>query len=308
MNVPGTQMHVLTLVFIVLYMFMFIYVVFHYIHRPQDKKWGWYILLLVLLISYNIAGGLFPDPNIPISIINQNIAAYGTGFLMASYFPYYFYKAFELTKLRFHAIYGVPVFLLGSFVAFFVIGYSINGDLETATSIGMLAPFAYALILLAKITVCVRERYQENRKQNKFAEEIAVYCAVAPWASMPVLSYFHVSQLVEVIITNTGFVIITVIFILRCVKGVRSEHREYLQQGKDADAAFFNSCNKYGLSSREVDVAMCLMLGMKNKAIAEKLHISEKTVGNHITSIYEKTDVSSRSALVYLFLIGRKSA
>jgi len=308
MNVLGTEMHVLTLVFIVLYILMFIYVGLHYIHRPQDKKWTWYILLLVLLISYNIAGGLFPDPNIAISITVQNIVAYGTGFLMASYFPFYFYKAFDLKKLRFHAIYGVPVILLGSFVLFFVIGYSLNGNLETATSIGMLAPFVYAIVLLGAITIAVRDRYKENRKQNKFAEEIAVYCAVAPWASMPVLSYLHASQLVEVIFTNTGFIIITIIFILQCVKGVRSQHREYLQLSKDADAAFVNSCTKYGLSSREVDVAMCLMLGMKNKAIAEKLNISEKTVGNHVTSIYEKVRVSSRSALVYLFLMGRNSA
>ena len=262
-------MHVVTFVFICLYLIMAVYVIFHYLHQPDDKKRMWYMILLFLLIAYNTAGGLFPDQNIAIPITIQNILAYGTGFFMASYFPFYFYKAFDLKKLRFHAIYGVPVILLGSFTIFFGIGYSLDGDLDTATSWGMLAPFAYALILLGAITIAVRDRYKENRKQNKFFEEIAVYCAVAPWSTMPVLSYFHVSQLVEVLITNTGFIIITVIFISRYVKGVRDEHRQLVRLQQDSEQVFLDGCQKYSLSAREVDVVLCLRSGMKNKAIAE---------------------------------------
>src|SRR5690606_23192219 len=126
MLVFGTEMHLVTFIFVLLEVLLFFYQFIHYLQRPQDKGRMWYLVLLFLLIVYNITGGLFPDPNLPIPIVTQNIIAYGSGFLMASYFPFYFYKAFDLKLLRFHAIYGVPLFLLLPFFIFFVITYSIN--------------------------------------------------------------------------------------------------------------------------------------------------------------------------------------
>src|SRR5690606_36464184 len=97
---------------------------------------------------YNITGGLFPDHNINIPIANQNSIAYGSGFLMASYIPYYFYKAFGLDTLRFHAIYGVLLFFILPFLIFFVVVYSINNNLDYAFKNGVIIPFFYAFVIL----------------------------------------------------------------------------------------------------------------------------------------------------------------
>ncbi len=51
-----------------------------------------------------------------------------------------------------------------------------------------------------------------------------------------------------------------------------------------------------GLTAREVEVLRLLARGMSNKAIAERLVISPKTVGNHIEHIYIKIDASTRTA------------
>jgi hypothetical protein len=59
---------------------------------------------------------------------------------MASFFPFYFYKAFDLKSLRWHALYGVPLFLMLPYVIFFVVVYAINGELNVDIKYGMIAP------------------------------------------------------------------------------------------------------------------------------------------------------------------------
>lgn len=50
----------------------------------------------------------------------------------------------------------------------------------------------------------------------------------------------------------------------------------------------------YELTERETDVLRCLTEGLRNKEIAQKLHLSEGTIRNYISSIYLKLQVSSR--------------
>ena len=51
-----------------------------------------------------------------------------------------------------------------------------------------------------------------------------------------------------------------------------------------------------GLTAREVDVLHLLAQGLTDAQIAGQLVISPRTVNNHLTSIYQKIQVSSRSA------------
>ena len=53
-----------------------------------------------------------------------------------------------------------------------------------------------------------------------------------------------------------------------------------------------------GLTARELEVLKMIASGMPNKRIAYKLQISEKTVRNHISHIYEKLDIYDRSQAV----------
>jgi DNA-binding CsgD family transcriptional regulator len=51
------------------------------------------------------------------------------------------------------------------------------------------------------------------------------------------------------------------------------------------------------LSEREREVADLVAAGLTNGEIAAQLHLSEKTVANHLTRIFAKLEISSRSAL-----------
>ena len=56
--------------------------------------------------------------------------------------------------------------------------------------------------------------------------------------------------------------------------------------------------NTAHLTERELDVLQLLKVGLQNKEIADKLFISPKTVDHHISSIFFKLDVKSRSKAV----------
>lgn len=51
-----------------------------------------------------------------------------------------------------------------------------------------------------------------------------------------------------------------------------------------------------GLTPRELEVLGLVATGMTNRAIADKLYISEKTVARHLSNIFNKLGISSRAA------------
>jgi DNA-binding NarL/FixJ family response regulator len=53
-----------------------------------------------------------------------------------------------------------------------------------------------------------------------------------------------------------------------------------------------------GLTVREIEILKMLASGMANKQIAYKLKISEKTVRNHVSNMYEKLQIYDRSQAV----------
>src|SRR5207244_2908257 len=66
-----------------------------------------------------------------------------------------------------------------------------------------------------------------------------------------------------------------------------------------------------GLTSREREVLDLLAAGLPNSAIARRLSLASKTVSNHLSAIFAKLQVSSRSAAIVLARpagLGRASA
>ncbi len=55
---------------------------------------------------------------------------------------------------------------------------------------------------------------------------------------------------------------------------------------------------KFRLSKREVEVLVTLHEGLTNKAISDRLFITEQTVKDHIRNIMRKVGVNSRGALL----------
>lgn len=286
MLVFGTQVHIVTFIFILLEAIMLVFQAAFYFLRPQELNRRLYLLLIFLMLFYNITGGLFPDPSIttiPVSI--QEMIAYGSGFLMASYFPYYFYQAFDLKQLRWHALYGVPLFLFLPYLVFFVIVYSINGNLNVDIRYGMIVPFGYALVLLWVMFKAIRYQNRELKNKNQYIDELFMYIAISPWAALAFFGLVEESQLFEVLCTNTGIIAITLIYFRKMIRHEREQHKalqEAVLKLRNRQDDFEQQAKLYGYSRREGEIVLLLCQGLTYKAIGERLFISENTVDNTV--------------------------
>jgi signal transduction histidine kinase/DNA-binding NarL/FixJ family response regulator len=239
MLVFGTELTIVTFLISLFEMVFFFYQIVYYLSRPSDKHRLYYLILLYLLIQHNIVGNLLPDPNIPINIMVQNIIAYLVAFAMAMYFPFYFYKVFKLEKLRFYAYGGSVIYLLVPFVVAFIIPYVLTGNLELSRRLVLIVPFFYSLSFLYSLTQAIKVKNAENKNENTKGEITAVFIGLVFWLTLPIIVFFETelnemlepilhfyngSQIVEVISTNTGLLIMTILFIKRSVKQSRDEY------------------------------------------------------------------------------------
>lgn len=295
MSMFGTDMHLVTFIFIVIELIFFSHQLSFYLERPEEKKRKYYLIMLGLLIMYNVFSGLFPDPNLNISMNIQIPCAYGGGFVMASYFPYYFYKGLDIRGLGWDAKYGIFLFLILPFLIFFVYLFPQNGDLDLSVSWGLLIPFCYGIYFLVKTFVLIYRKYKGKNR----LDAVLTYLAVIPWILLPVFSFIKSSQVVEALFMNGGFVIITFLFIRNTV----DQNRKFYQKirsvgGSEKEAVFKLKCEDLGLTPREIEIAGLVAKGLTNKTISEELFISERTVTKHLQNIFKKVEVKNRMELI----------
>jgi len=296
MLVPGTQMHLLTLGFICIELLILFYLIIVRLARPDDRDTSLNVKLILLLIVYNITGGLLPDPNLPGSYFIQECIAYGTGFITPCYFPYYVYRGFDLAKMKFHARTGVYLFLVLPYFLF-VLVFALSNELDTAKNI-LFLPVIYALWVLYSVVRAVRYKYGGNLRDRKPKEEIVVlFLSLAPWVGLPAIAYFNLSQAVEASTTNTGFLLLMALHLKRNVQQIRAEHQQAVEVKLTAEERLLSGFKQYGLTNREQEISRLIAKGFGNKQIAENLFIAEKTVAKHVQNIFEKVGVGSRVEL-----------
>jgi DNA-binding NarL/FixJ family response regulator len=68
--------------------------------------------------------------------------------------------------------------------------------------------------------------------------------------------------------------------------------------GGSREPAAETSAKDLGLSERELTILKALATGLSNKQIAKQLWLAEQTVKFHLTNIYRKLDVSSRTEAI----------
>lgn len=71
------------------------------------------------------------------------------------------------------------------------------------------------------------------------------------------------------------------------------ERLSALMSGRTKDTSIFE-----GMTSREQEICTLLSKGLTNRQIAETLYISEGTVKNYISAIYDKTGIHDRAKLI----------
>lgn len=228
MLVFGTQMHLVTFIFVSIEVVIFFYLIIFRLARPDDETALLNIGLIFLLLAYNISGGLLPDPKLPGSQFTQIALAYATGFITPSYFPYYVYKTFNLKKMKFQAYRGAFIFLIIPYILFVVV-YGLSGSLAVAKKL-LILPVLYGLWLLVSLFVSLRYKYNNNFKSRESKQELAVLLfSIAPWVSLPVISVMELGQVVEASVTNFGFLLLFSLQVKRNIKQIRVDHEKLIE-------------------------------------------------------------------------------
>lgn len=303
MLVFGTEMHLVTGLLVMVEIFLLGGQLFYWLYFPKDRRGLLFCWLLALMILYNVFGGFFPDPTLKwISLKLQNMLAWGSGFAVAAYIPYYFYAAFGLKRLKFFAFKGMLFFLALPYFIFFVIQYHFLNDIDFSIRWGLIVPAIYGLMFLGSAYRSIAERYKQNLETERL-EMIMTYLAILPWICMIPFGYFHITQLTEVLTTNTGLLIISCVLVARSVREKREERKYLLKVKEDYDRNpseifFEENLNNSGFSPREIEVIRLLRLGMTKEEIAEKLFIAPATVSRHVQNIYSKVEVNSLLGLM----------
>jgi len=227
MLLPGTQMHIITFIFVSIELVIFFYLIIYKLSRPDDKSAFLNLILIALLIIYNVSGGLLPDPNLPGSIFIQEIIAYGTGFITPCYFPYYVYNAFSLEKIKFHVFKGVVLCLILPYFLF-VIVYAATNNLDIAKNL-LAIPMLYALWIIYSLAKAIKYKYGNASSNKESKEEAAVlFFSIMPWIGLPIVAYFDLSQDAEALITNPGFLLLLALQVNRHIKQFRTEHQRLI--------------------------------------------------------------------------------
>jgi len=228
MLVFGTQMHIVTFIFVCIEIVIFFYLIIFRLARPDDQTVFLNIALIFLLLIYNITGGLLPDPKLPGSFFWQEVIAYATGFIAPCYFPYYVYKAFGLARLKYHAYKGVFLFLIIPYFLF-VAAFAISDDLKLAQNL-LILPVLYSSWLIIQVIRSIRDKYNNNFSSMESKQELTVLLlSLAPWVSLPVISFLDIGQAIEASATNIGFLLLFGLQVKQNIKQIRVDHEKLIE-------------------------------------------------------------------------------
>lgn len=254
MLVFETQMHIVTFIFVCIEIVILFYLVIFRLARPDDQTVFLNIALIFLLLIYNITGGLLPDPKLPGSFFWQEVIAYATGFIAPCYFPYYVYKAFGLAQLKYHAYRGVFIFLVIPYLLF-VAAFALSGDLKVAQNL-LILPVLYSSWLVILVIRSIRDKYDNHFSGMESKQELIVLLlSLAPWISLPVISFLDISQAIEASVTNVGFLLLFSLQVKQNIKQIRVDHEKLLESESRLRAWNTNLQDEVNKRTKELEKA-----------------------------------------------------
>lgn len=228
MHPQSPYMLAITLAVIVTEAFNVIVQALYWLGRPRDKTRGWYFTLLFLLLVYNLS--LVPMPLItPLSF--QQVLASSAAMVLSAYFVFYIYKTFHPSGLRFFATYGIGLFVGCPLVVFFIIPYSVTGDLDLSRKMLVILPFLFLVtfgIALARTLISrLKESHHASTEKHSRVEMISAYLAMLCVAALPALLYFDGSEMVQFAVINIGFFVLILVRLYFSIINYRREYRQW---------------------------------------------------------------------------------
>ena len=158
-----------------------------------------------------------------------------------------------------------------------------------------LARISYAtdlVIIVAKSKINIHHVVEQYKEQNK---KVAIWIANEDKVSLNTIFHMEVDGYIsnKVSSSELNFAIHSILtgnqYIDRHISSILLRKYNRLTSGKN------NRPNGL-LTDREWDILEQIVKGMKNEGIANTLHLSPRTVKNHIVSIFSKLGVDNRTS------------
>lgn len=295
-----TKMHLVTFSITAFEVVILFFQVIYFLQRTNDVRRLLYLVLLVLIILYNITSGFLPDENFPLPIALQNVMAYLVAFSTSMYFVYYFYRAFNLRRLRFFATFGSLVFLFAPFIFLFVVPYYLTGDLELSRQLTVVIPFFYGVAFIVATTraFIFKFREREYSERSKIELVLAAYIALLSWVTLPIIVFFGDYQALEHSVTNSGFLIMTIVYIRSSIYQSRKEYKLLLATSKRNGYEIDLNAKRFNLTLREIEIVKLISTGLTYRQIGGELNISQKTVARHVSNVFAKVGAANKVEMI----------
>lgn len=300
MQIGCTEMHPIVLGIIIIELIMLGAQGAYYLERPFQGNRIWYILFLILLLTFNIVNGFLPNPVLDIPLYLQYIFRNGVGFLTVSYFPFQFFKKLQIINSEFQKRKQMQFLLIIPYPIIFFITYTAFKDFEKAHRYSIFIPGINNLVMMVLIGRTIWNISQKNADRKTSLEEKLAFIMLT--TRLFVYPAIHLSwgKTIETIFINLGPTAFNILLLYNCIKTVRFEQEHFRQLISFAPQkkVIALNCKIHMLSERETEIAMLLCHRLKRQQIADKLFLSVRTVDKHVERIFVKAGVSSRENLL----------
>lgn len=306
----GTEIKLSTFIFLCVETIIFFFQLSNYISRIQDPSRIRFLCLILAFICYNICSGFLPDRNIPIHLLIQNILAFGSGIVLASYYFYYLVKELNISQEKLFNVRVLFWSLVASFLIGYVLTYLVSGSFKMSKKIFIILPVLISIYFCISTVRFLAKKRKKHRTKTPYRLMVySGYIGIIFMATMPIVVFFGDYQVINNTLVNISFFLAFYAYQNYYIYQCKIENEFLLKSGffdKTTDSILDHkklndSLLNYGLSPRELEVAYLMLKKLNYQAISEEMYISSKTVSKHASNIFKKTNCENRREFIQKF-------
>lgn len=299
----GTEIKLTTFIFTCIELIVLFFQLPNYLSRRQDRSRLRFLVLIVAFIFYNLCSGLLPDEKIPIHTILQNILAFGSGILLATYYFYYLVQELNISQEKLFNTKILFWSLVLSFSLGFILTYIITGSIALSKRNFIVLPVLISVYFCITTVKFLAKNKIKQKLETPFKLMVySGYIGIIFMATMPVVVFFGDYQTINNGLVNISFIITFYAYIKHYLFQSKLEYNLLKEAGFFGITETKSSLlEKSGLSGRELTVAYLMLKGLTQEEIADELVLATKTVSKHASNIYKKTITDNKKDFLMKF-------